>query len=72
MKRILYSEHAIERMYERRIPDKRIEATILDPDLCEQARHGTLKAVKQFGRKKLCVVYKDRPSTYIVVTTYYD
>lgn len=72
MKRILYSEHAIERMYERRVPDKRIEATILDADLREPGRHGRLEAVKKFGRKKLRVVYKELTTTYIVVTVYYE
>ena len=72
MKRILYAEHAIERIYERGISDRQVESTVLKPDLREEGQHGRLEAVKRFGRRKLRVVYKDLPSMHLVITAYYD
>ena len=72
MKRILYSEHAIDRSYARKVSDAEVEATIRNADLREPGRHGRLEAVKRFGRRTVRVVYKELPSTYIVITAYYD
>lgn len=72
MKRILYAEHAIERIYERGISDRQVESAVLEPDLREEGRHDRLEAVKRFGRRKLRVVYKDLPSMHLVITAYYD
>ena len=72
MKRIMYSEHAIERTYARRVTDAEVEATIQSPDLREPGRHGRLEAVKSFGKKRVRVVYMDLPNMYLVITAYED
>ncbi len=72
MKRILYAEHTIDRIYARRITDDEIEATIHKPDLLEPGRHGRLEALRRFDKKRVRVVYKDLPSMYLVITAYQD
>jgi hypothetical protein len=72
MKRIMYSKHAIERAYERRVSDKQIELTIVRPDLLEHGEGGRLEAVKRFGTRTIRVVYQDLGSMYVVITVYPD
>ncbi len=71
-KRILYSDHALERLIERGINDKHLEETIRNPDLQVAGRRGKLRALKRIGSRTLHVVYRELPSMIIVISAYFD
>ncbi len=71
-KPIIVSEHAFDRIQERRITREDVEAVIWHPDLEEPARHGKMKVIKKLRGRRLTVFYKETKSSYIFVTAYWS
>lgn len=69
--KIIYSDHAKQNMVERRISNKEVETTILNPEKLTDSKKGRIIAQKTIGNRILRVVYKETEKVYIIVTLYY-
>lgn len=68
---IVYSKHARQNMFERRIPKEYVKDTILNPDKITDSKKGRKIAQKIIGNKSLRVIYLETEKVYIIVTLYY-
>jgi len=69
--KIVYSEHAKEKIEERKISEKIIETAILRPDKILESRFERKIIHKIIGSKLLRVVVKEENDIFIVITAYY-
>ncbi|MBI1974062.1 DUF4258 domain-containing protein [Candidatus Micrarchaeota archaeon] len=69
-KKVVYSNHAITRMYQRDITEADIERTIDQPDYSIKSTDGRKIASKVIGSKTVRAIYKEESETIIVVTVY--
>lgn len=69
--KIVYTNHAIENIKERRIKREIIEKTIRSPDEIVIGKKGRKIAHKIINGKLLRVIYEPKEKAYILVTAYY-
>lgn len=65
---IIYTKHARTRMQERNVTEAQVEAAVLEPDRVDYGDEGELIASKQFGRRRIRVVYLSLPEAIKVIT----
>lgn len=68
---IIYSNHAQEKIDERRISKRIIENAIKHPDANINSRAGTRIAHKFIRDRLLRIVYRIEKERYVVITVYY-
>lgn len=69
--RIIFSQHAENRLYDRKISKLEIITTIKNPQEVEESfRERTLQR-RKFGKKTLEVITKVEKSSIIVISAYY-
>jgi len=71
LKPLFITRHALLRVRQREITLQQVKTVIREPDLKGFARHGRLKAQKQFGDRELIVIYAPAKSVFILVTAYW-
>jgi hypothetical protein len=67
----VYTDHAIQRMTERRISKESVEKAIKDPDDVSDTKFGRKVARKLVRNKLLRIVYEEDNGSYIIITAYY-
>jgi hypothetical protein len=70
--KIVYTQHAKDRMLERGIKKEWIEEAIKNPDEIKKGRENKRIVVKAINKKKINVVYAVENESYIVITTYWE
>ena len=68
---IIYSNHANEKIVERKISKSMIENSLKNPDAVMDSRGGTKVAHKLINDKLLRIVYKAENKTCVVISAYY-
>lgn len=68
---IIYTEHAKERVAERRIKKEWIERVIRHPDKLITAKYGRKQAVKKINNDKISVIYIKENSDIVIVTVHW-
>ena len=68
---IIYSNHANEKIAERKISKSTIENSLKNPDTVMDSRAGTRVAHKLINDKLLRIVYRAEKQTCIVISAYY-
>lgn len=68
--RIIYTNHAKQRMEERDITIKQVEQTVYGPDYTMSSFEGKRTATKKIGNRTINVVYKPEMDNIIVITVY--
>jgi hypothetical protein len=66
-----YTDHALEKLVERKLDKKLVEIAILKPDKITEARFSRKIAQKNIDNKLLRVVYELEYGTHIIITAYY-
>jgi len=70
--RITYTNHAKDRINRRRITEKWVEETILNPDVVKSGRHGKKIAQRMIDSGGVVeVVYVVEDNQIVVITTYW-
>ena len=70
--RIVYTEHAKERMRQREVSLFRVFETVRRPEKISFLRVGRKKAVRRYGTRSLVVIYVVESVLYIIITTYHE
>ncbi len=70
--KFIYTKHAEDNIFDRKISKDLIEETIINPNKIVNSIKGRRISEKVFGNRKLRVVYKEINKAYIVITTYYN
>jgi len=68
---IIYSNHAKEKIDERKISKRIIENALMHPDTIINSRAGTRIAHKLIRDRLLRIVYRIEKERYVVITVYY-
>ena len=69
---IWYTDHALKRIRQRRITREQVEVTINEPHVVDQDKiPGRRVANREFGRRRLKVVYAPTNSDVFVITAYW-
>ena len=68
---VVYTNHAEERLAERKIPKAVIENTLKNPDSVVAGTFGKKIAQKLIRNKLLRIIYEDTGDKYLVITAYY-
>ena len=71
-KKIVYSQHALERMQERNISRQLVEETVRHADKRTLRQDARIQALKVFPRGTLKVIYAEESTRYLIITTYWD
>jgi hypothetical protein len=66
-----YTDHAKERMAERRISKENIERALRKPDDVSNTKSGRKIARKLIKNKLLRIVYEEENGNFMVITAYY-
>ncbi|MHB1830400.1 MAG: DUF4258 domain-containing protein [Candidatus Micrarchaeaceae archaeon] len=66
-----YTDHAEEKIQERKLSKKVIEDTIMLPDTITESIFNRKIAQRQIKNKLLRVVYEEADGVYIIITAYY-
>jgi hypothetical protein len=66
-----YTDHAKQRMVERRISKEIVERAIKDPDDVSNTKFGRKVAHKLVRNKLLRIVYEEENGNYTIITAYY-
>lgn len=66
-----YTDHAEEKILERKLNRKVIESVVVTPDKVIPAAFNRKIAQRKIGNKLLRVVYEEEHEVYIIVTAYY-
>jgi len=69
--RIVFSEHALDRIKERKIPKLKVFATIKNPQNQVESYRGRILIRRNFGSKILEVIIRVEKECIIVVSAYY-
>ena len=68
---VIFTQHASERLLQRRVSEEDVKLTIANPDSLEEGRGNTRVVTKSMGRRQLRVVYTVLPGEYLVITVYW-
>ena len=69
MKKIIFSEHARERLKERHITELEVRQALDDPHITAPTRRKRRKrAMKTLNDRTLDIIYEERPNYYHIVT----
>lgn len=75
MTKLIYTDHAVERMYQRAVSKSLIQKTVNDPDKREREADGDIEFIKEVkrsgGRKNLHVVAMSKgKDTWLIKTVF--
>jgi len=70
MKEIIYSKHAIFRLYQRGISKEQAEQVLEHPDYIISKADNTKKAVKQVSNNIITVIFIEKENYIKVITVY--
>lgn len=68
--RIVFSEHVVERMKERKISELQVYTTIKSPQITTKSYRDRILFVRKFGNESLEVVAKMEDKNMIIISTY--
>jgi len=69
LKKLIFSEHAIERLKERNISESEVRVVLDDPDISILTRRQRRKRVmKALNNRTLDIIYEERPNYIYIVT----
>jgi hypothetical protein len=68
--KIIYTNHAKQRMEEREITVKQVEQAVYGPDYTMSSFEGKHIATKKIGNHTINVVYKPEMDNIVVITVY--
>lgn len=69
-KKIRYSQHALQRKFERDITDDEITKTLDEPDYTLTSIEERKIVVKKIGDRTIRIVYKEEKDYIIIITVY--
>jgi len=70
MKTVIYSKHAILRMYQRDISESLVESALKYPDYTISRADGTKKTIKSLANATITIVFVEKENYIKVVTVY--
>ncbi|MBI5399012.1 DUF4258 domain-containing protein [Candidatus Saganbacteria bacterium] len=68
MANLHFTKHARIRMKERRISEKEVEVTVLNPSKWHYGHEGEIVAIRKSGKKESRVVYFSEPQFIKIIT----
>lgn len=69
--KIIFTEHAKQRIKERKIEEKDVIYTLFAPDKYQPTYHDRICVSKKIGNKTLEIIYTEEKEKMIVITCYY-
>jgi hypothetical protein len=67
MSKIIWTNHAIQRIHDRKIPQSQIEQTIYSPDSKINNNDSSIESLRQFGHQKVHVITRENEKGEIII-----